>query len=471
MKLDRHKDQTYYLRLALRFEAMEAGAEVLAFQETELLDLAMYYREEGLYEQGVEVCDHGIKAFGSLVDFFLIKASLLIDLSQEELCLICLDDAALFFPHDNEIPLMRAKALASLALYADAHELLQERRLLVEPGRNLSRVHYYEALVYSLANQPEQAFQLLKSALLEDYSNEEALKEMYLCVEITKSYRESISLHEHLLKQDPYLHYAWYNLGHAFSYFGDYEAAVEAFEFAFTIREDFEFAYRDCAELLFELTRYEAALRCYTDVLQHVSPDADLLVQMGQCYLKLGRLQTAQTLFSKAIILDRINDEALFYLGECLSREGKYSRAIKCYKQAVELDDHREEYMAALAEAYYCMDQLDQANHYFRLSTEIAPETPDYWLRHATFLFEVNEFEEALEVLEEAEEYAVGAELQYCRVVCLLKIGHRQDALLLMSSMLEDDFALHQGVYALMPELMADREMQALIAAFAPLEH
>jgi tetratricopeptide (TPR) repeat protein len=471
MNLERQKDQAYYLHLALRFEAMEAGAEVLAFRGEELLGLASYYREQGLYEQGVEVCDHAIENHGCAIEFYLLKASILMDLSLEELSLICLEEAALLHPHHKEIPLLRARALAALELYADALELLQERRFLVEPGMDLSRVHYYEALVYSLSNQSEQAFQSLKASLLEHPQNEDALKEMYLCVELNKSYRESISLHEHLLELDPYLHYAWYNLGHAYAYFGDYESAVDAFELAFTIYEGFEFAYRDCAELLFELHRYEDALRCYSDVLQHVEPDADLLVHMGQCYLKLERLETAYNLFSKAILLDRLNDEALYFLGECLAREGKYERAIKCYKQAIELDDHREEYMAALAEAYYCIENYDLADLYFREATEIAPETPEYWLRYATFLFENEQYEEALDVLEEAEEYAVGAELSYCRVACMFKLGFRQDALFLLSTILEDDFAQHQSVYVLLPELRVDREVQALIAALAPLEH
>jgi tetratricopeptide (TPR) repeat protein len=154
MNLMSAKDQAYCLRLALRFEAMEAGAEVLAFRKEELIHLASYYREQGLYEQGIEVCDHAIQNHSYAVEFYLLKASILMDLSQEELSLICLEEAALFHPEHKEIPLLRAKALAALELYSEALELLQERRMQVESGIDLSMVYYYVAQVYRLSNQP-----------------------------------------------------------------------------------------------------------------------------------------------------------------------------------------------------------------------------------------------------------------------------------------------------------------------------
>jgi tetratricopeptide (TPR) repeat protein len=105
------------------------------------------------------------------------------------------------------------------------------------------------------------------------------------------------------------------------------------------------------------------------------------------------------------------------------------------------------------------------------MAAEIAPETTEYWIRYARFLIEIGHQEAALGVLDEAEEYAVGTELLYCRIIALLEIGRRQEALILLGSALDEDYNKHRALFELKPELVEDREIQAVIATFLPYQN
>lgn len=453
--------------LVSAYEAEVEAGDVKFRKEEELLEVVDYYIQEQLPEQALEVVDFGISCFPFSAVFYLRKARLFIDLSKEELSMAILDDAEGRFGADFDFRVLRAEAFSRLGLFEQAHEILEELKEEVL-GEELSQVLLAEAVVYEWEEQYERMFYSLRAALMEDPQNEEALQRLWVCVELAKKYAESIAFHERFVNLYPYSKQAWYNLGQSYEYFGQYEDAIDAFEFAIAIDPSFEFAYRDCAELYFQRKDYPRALRHYLDVLEQFEPDQDLYLNIGQCYLEMGELEIAKAYFQKAIRFDSLNDEVHFFLGECFFREGQYQKASKAYLKAIGIEDRREEYYLALAETYLQLDKPDKARWYFQEAVEVAPEAAEYWIRYAQFLLDAGKPKEALEVLIEAEEYAVGVELLYCRIGCLLTLGRRAEALYLLNEALDEDYARHQYLLDWMPSLAADPEVQAIITTFQP---
>lgn len=95
---------------------------------------------------------------------------------------------------------------------------------------------------------------------------------------------------------------AWYNLGHAYSCLGEYEKAVEALEYSFLINSHFEQGYLDCAELCLQVNMYEKALRCYQEANEMFGPDAELIVYIAECLIKLNRHKEAKLKLQKRSI-------------------------------------------------------------------------------------------------------------------------------------------------------------------------
>ncbi|MCR9286597.1 tetratricopeptide repeat protein [Saprospiraceae bacterium] len=454
--------------LVSRFEDMCQNGKVSFLDEQSYHMLINYFQEEYLIDRALDVVDYAIAQHNFSSEFYIRKAELLIDYQREELAMGALDKAEILAPNELKIPLMRAEALASLELYDDALQILEGLKHF-QDTEDLSKVFLTESLVYEAMEEYQRMYYALQASLKENIKNKEALERMWICVELSKKFRESIKLHEHILNEDPYSYLAWYNLGAAKSYYGHYEEAIEAYEYAFLINDNFELAYKDCAEICFEIQNYHKALSCYQEVLEHFEPDYYLFQRIGQCYQKLSSFAIAKTFFEKAAQLDPFNDEVFFHLGECYYKEENWAKAIRYFKHAIRIEDKREEYFSSLADAYFHLGNYDKAGPLYREATEIAPEQSGYWIKYARFLVQMNMVEQALEVIDEGEEYTGDTNLMYYRIGCLFLLNKRQDAFMLLSNALDEDFYQHNSLFDILPVLQEDTEVQAIIATYQPL--
>ncbi len=450
------------------FEEMSQTEAVQFPTEESYYKLIDYFEVECQFNRALEVAEYALTQHPYSAGFHLRKAQLLLDSQHEELAMAALDEAEIHSPGNREISLLRSEILSSLELYDDALAILEDLKQEAVDSREMSNIYLYESLVYENMKSHERRFYTLKAALLENPDNQVALKKMWFCTEISKKFDESVALHEKILEDHPFSALAWRNLGAAHAYFCDYEKAIVAYEYAFLIDENFEFAYMDCAEMCFEMQKYRKALQCYQDVLERFEPDYYIFQRIGQCYQNLGNCVIAKTFFEKAIQLDNFNDEAFFHLAKCYSQEENWKKAIYFYVKAVRINDKQEEYFSGLASAYYQLGEYDKAGPFFKEAAEIAPELSQYWIQYASFLMEMDQKEKALQILDEAEEYAVGTELLYCRVACLFALGERKEALFLLGDALDEDFSMHDSLFQLLPKLEEDTDIQAIIATYQP---
>ncbi|RMD75257.1 MAG: hypothetical protein D6818_01980, partial [Bacteroidetes bacterium] len=149
--------------------------------------------------------------------------------------------------------------------------------------------------------------------------------------------------------------------------------------------------------------------------------------------------------------------------------EGFWYKARQCYLEAVQLNDRHEAYALGMAEASFHLGQLEEANSWYELAIEMAPEDTSCWLRYATFLLETKQPERALELIEEAELNTCGTALAYGRVACLYALGRRDEARYLLHDALAQDYSLHPVLFDIWPAIQEDAEMMQVIYAFQAL--
>lgn len=454
--------------LLSRFEDMSDSGIPQLFTENEYFRLLDYFEKEYHRERALEVADFAINHYSFSHEFFLRKAQLLLLCEREEEAFLNLDRAEVFAPNELSICLLRAEALAKLELFDDALKLLDDRKE-ESHGEDLSNIYLYEALVYDMSGEQERMFYALKTALEIQPENDEALQHLYLNVELSRKHREAIEVCENIIDRHAYSSMAWYLKGSAHYYLCEYDEAIDSYEYAYSVNEGFELAYRECAEVCMETKQYQKALKCFAEVMNHITPDSDMFLNVGKCYKELGYSGIAKTFFEKAIEENEQNDEAFFQLGTCYASNLDWKRAISFYIQAIRQYDGREEYFAGIAEAYYQLGEYDKAENFFREAADIAPEGAEYWLRVCTFLLEIEKPESALELLEQAEDFTFDPNLDYCRVACYLNLGKREEAKYYLSEALIEHFDSHDALFALMPMLEKDKEIMAMISAFQPL--
>lgn len=444
--------------------SLESGSELFLDEKT-YFQLIEYYENEDRYDKALETVERALQYHRYSVDFYIRKAQILIDNEQDAQALSVLEQATAFAPAEPEIALLRAEALAHVGMQEEAFDLLNELKKNAE-GEVLCDIYVCEAMLFELNEEYERVFYALKAALLENPRHQEALERLWLCVETTRKYEESVKLHQEILDLDPYSYLAWYNLGHAQSYLGNYDEAIEAYEYAFIINNKFEFAYRDCAELCFEIKQYRKALRCYLELLEHIDSDSDVHFCIGQCYQQLEDYASARSYYNQALQSDPLNDEVLYCIGECHAEEKRWKSAIRYYQKALQIEDTREEYYAALAEAYFEMGDTEKAETNFKIALDLAPDQIQIWMQYTGFLIDTDQVDEALEALQEAESFSIGAEILYCRIACLFALGRRQEAFYWLGEALEEDYDMHRSLFEMMPSLEHDPEVTSLISTY-----
>ena len=148
------------------------------------------------------------------------------------------------------------------------------------------------------------------------------------------------------------------------------------------------------------------------------------------------------------------------------AHENKWESAISSFRKAIRIEDTQEEYMAALASAYQRTDAYPKAEKYWKIAIKLAPEECSFWVQLAQYYMEVGRIDEALTCLEDAENFAVGSDITYCRIACLFLIGKRQEAIYWLGEALTEDFDTHNALFEFLPELEDDHDVISLISAY-----
>ncbi|MBK8502736.1 MAG: tetratricopeptide repeat protein [Saprospiraceae bacterium] len=461
-----NSDQDHALiSLVNEFETMSQQGIVSFLDEQDFLKLINYYEKEFLFEKAIEVADYALNQYGFSADFHIKKAQLFLATRNSEKAMSILDQAEMFAPAELDIHVLRAKIFSSLGQYTQALTLIDLIKEKASEGE-LSDIYLCEAQVFECLKEYEKMFESLRQSLHFDPDNEEALERVWVCTELTKKYVESIDFHKDVIDRNPYAYLAWYNLGHAYSCEGEYDLAIDAYEYSFIINEEFELGYRECADLCFQMCKYEKALGFYLDALELFGPDSDLLANIGECYMEMRQYERAKDYFSKASKLDPYNDEVYYYLGLCHAKEDRWLSAINAYFKAIEIEDRREEYFSNLAMAFSKVGEFAKAHYYYLKATEIGPEQCEIWKDHIAFLIELGELEKALEVVEEADFNAVGTELIYCRAACLFALENRNDAMETLRMALIEDLDMANMIFEILPALKDDLQVHHLISYY-----
>lgn len=451
--------------LILEYEAMSQKGTVGFYEETVFSQIINYYEKESSIELALAVVNQALDQHFHSTNLYCKKAELLAKQKQETEAMNAIQQAEVLSPSDYEVKLIKAEVLGLFGDYVNALSIVRELKVAchIENKNQLADIFYSEGIIYEHMQQYESVFNSWKQTLRFNPSHDEALDRIWLSVEMSRKFDESILLCNDLIDHDPYCEKAWYNLGHAHTYYGSYEAAIEAYEYAFIIDKEFEWAYRHCAELCMEIQNYAKALDCYEEVLTYILPDSELLFKIGQCYQFLDKINIAQEFYKRSIKMDEINDEVYFHLGQCAAQEKNWKQAIFYFQKALEIEGSREEYFVALAEIYARLNKNKEAYNYFNQAIELVPDQVSYWIKYATFLLKEGAHKATLDLLSEADDYTVGAELLFCRAACLFKMDRQKGAIDILAEALTEDFDLYPLLFDFAPELSNSRKIEAII--------
>lgn len=466
----RTKQNIALINLVNDYEEGQLQGNLKFLSDKEFFQLVNYYEEENQPEKSVLVLEQAIKQLPYRAEFIILKSKYLLNFGKITEALTLLEKAESIAPFENEIKILRAKALGISGDCSDALTMIESLKLSAM-GSDLADIYVCESYVHEFVKNYEQMYECLEKALHIDVKHPEAVSRFWLSVELGRRYEEGIIVYKEIIDSDPYNHLAWYHLGHACASVGEYEEAIICLEYSFIIDKHFESGYLDCADICFQLRKYDRALAYLKDVSLLFGPECDVLISMAECYIKLNAPEEAKKTLFKALKLDPYNDELFYNLAECYVIEKSWFKAINAYHKAISIEDRREEYYHGLAQTYVAIEKFDKAERYFRQAALAGCELSVYWASYVSLLIKTGKINKAEQAILESEEYTFGADLMYCEATIKIIKGERSKGLRLLEEACMEDYSLHQLIFNLQPELELDPEVKSLLKYYHPELH
>ena len=230
-----------------KYESMVKNHTSAFFDHNALEDLIEYHEFKLDFSKATEIVDYAIELYPFSSIFLTKKASFLLQQRKMKEAMDLLAKAETLDPNEIGIYLLRADIFMNKSQHDKALDILNAAMLIAQK-EEIEELHLEKAEIYEDWGKYEEVYQCLKDCLNLNYQNFEALSRMWYTVELAGTFEDSIDFHNSILEKDPYSYIAWHNLGSSYYFLGLYEKAIDAYEFAVAINENYDLAYRECGD-------------------------------------------------------------------------------------------------------------------------------------------------------------------------------------------------------------------------------
>lgn len=457
------RDQEHVAELIANYERMIAENDSCFFEEGSLDQIIEYYEERQNMDMAMKVVNMAVEQHPFSASFLIKKGQLLFDGKDFDNALEALDQAAALDASDLQIYLLRCDIYVWQGKFLQAIDTIEVAMDFAEKDE-MPDLYLELADIYEEWERYDDLFGTLMKTLDLDPTNEEALNRMWFCVEFTEKYSESVEYHKMFIDENPYSYLAWFNLAHAYAGLKEYDKAIEAFEFVIAINDEYEYAFKDCGELLFKIKNYQKAADYFLQASLISKPYKELYYSIGECYEHMHNYNRARYYYRKATNLDPYFGDAYYKIGTMYEEENRWGNALTAYERAYKLDEENAEYALSIADVNMHMGDIDKAIVFYRQGVELEPENKDAWTSLARCYVDAGDFREALNLMDKAIiQFEETADLYYIKSAFYYQIGNRHEAFINLERALLQDFESHDLLYDITPYMREDDAVNHII--------
>ncbi len=316
----------------------------------------------------------------------------------------------------------------------------------------------------------EDALGYLKKALDENPEHEPVLYDLAFCFEKVGNDPKAIEYYNKYLDIDPFSESAWYNLGIIYNRLEDYMQAIDAYDYALAIDENYAAAIFNKANALSAIERFHESIATYHNYLK-IDPDSvDAHLYVADCYFQLDDYENAGLYYDKTITMEPNCSDGWFGAGLVMLISDKPGEAVPLLLRSLEINPDCAECWNALGKAYAALDKFTDAKNAYLKTLELDDEIAEYWLSYADLMFNNNEYEEAIKILEEAESSeAACAAIHYRQAGFYIFLDNFELAKEKLTLALTEDYAAHIDFMENFPTFLLIDWVTALIAKYSYL--
>jgi len=460
------EDREFLKELLRQYENLRSGKSHAFIDEEAFEKIIDYFDEREEVSQALEAAEFGIEQYAYSSSLLIRKADLLLASRRYKAALDTLEQAGIYDSSDINLYILKTDALLALDLQEQAVELLKKALSLFE-GEEKIELLFELADVYDDYEEFDKVFDCLRMILESDMNNEEALYKICFWTEFTGRNEESIKLHQEIIDEYPYNELAWFNLGAAFQGLKLYEKSIDAYKYAVTIDEKFDYAYRNMGDAYIRLRKFKDAIEMLEKVLELSKPEDVIYEAIAHCYERLKNFAQARFHYRKAVHLNP-EESKLFYKIACTYyHEGQYEAAIKQLVNATRIHRNNTEYLLLMGECRMKLESFKEAIQNFSDVVRIKPRSMGGWEALIRCLYIAGYYEEAVEQVKVAIEISNGKPLfQFYNSAILFAMGKNKMALLQLERAMDKSPRLLKKFVELNPSILQNQQVVDLIARF-----
>ncbi len=460
------EDSELLQELLRQFENLKNGRAHSFIEEDSFEKIIDYYQDQEDLKSAMSAVEIACEQYPYSAMLLIKKADILLVRRQYQAALDILDQAALFDSTDVNLFILKTEVYLALDQQEKAVQLLEEAIEQFE-GEERMELLFELADVYDDYENFDKVFDCLKLILEDDPNNEEALYKICFWTDFTGRNEEGIRLHLKIIDDFPYNVLAWFNLATAYQGLKLYEKAIDAYKYAITIEEKFDYAYRNMGDAYIRLRKYKEAIEALEKVNELAKPEDVIFEALGYCYEKLKNPAQARFYYRKASHL-RQEDSKLFYKIACTYfNEGQWQSCFRQLETAMKMHRNQPEYNLLAGECKMQLGQFKEAIQFFSNAVRLRPRNSNGWEALIRCLYKGEYFAEALDQTNEALRLTQGKPLfMYYKTAALFGLGKSKEALLLLESALQEAPKLLRKFVELNPAILQHQQLVDLLARY-----
>lgn len=460
------EDSELLQELLKQFENLKNGRPHSFIEEDSFEKIIDHYHGNEDLKMAMTAAEYACEQYPYSAMLLIKKADILLARRQYNPALEVLEQAALLDSGDINLYILKTEVYLALDQQEKAVSLLEEAISLFE-GEERMELLFELADVYDDYEDFDKVFDCLKLILEDDPNNEEALYKICFWTDFTGRNEEGIRLHQQIIDEYPYNELAWFNLAAAYQGLKLYEKAIDAYKYAITIEEKFDYAYRNMGDAYIRLRKYREAIEALEKVNELAKPEDVIFEAIGYCYEKLKNPAQARFHYRKASHL-RQDDSKLFYkIASTYFNEGQWSACIRQLETAMKIHRNQPEYNLLAGECKLQLGLYREAVQYFSTVVRLRPRNANGWEALLRSLYKGEYWEEGLEQAEAALKMTGNKPLfLYYKAALLFATGKSKEALLWLENALQEAPRLLKRMIELNPALLQNQSLVDLLARY-----
>ena len=177
----------------------------------------------------------------------------------------------------------------------------------------------------------------------------------------------------------------------------DYMRALDAFDKAIMLKDDYDVPWRLKGNTLDEMGYHEQALECYKHALDLKADSDETWFSLGSCLFSLGRYTEEIVCYDRALQYNPTMQKAMINKGSTLHRLGRYKEALDSYDMVLRINYRLEKVHNNRGATLHSLGQLTEALDAYNRAIDLKHDYVEAWMNKGSLLYELGRYPEAFD--------------------------------------------------------------------------